>query len=620
MPLAIELAAARMRSMTSEQVAARLDDRFRLLTGGSRTALPRHQTLRAVVDWSWDLLGDGERALLRRLSVFAGGGTVEAAEQVCAGTPVAADDVFDLLAALVDKSLLIVRHTQDGPRYRMLEIIRAYGRERLAEAGETEEVRRMHAAYFLRLAESSQQALLGAGQLDWLRKLAAEQDNLHAAVRGAVTARDAATAVGLIGASGMYWWLRSLKQEGGDLAIEALGLVGELTDAERSETFGDEAARDRLAMAYVIGGLMTFDSPRSATGVDWLLTASSLDAQIVEETGRDRNPMLRLAAPLARLVSGEAATSAQVFDEAVDNPPPWVSAIARVLRGQVELNVGAVETAEADFLTAVDGFAELGERWGLAVALSNLAALAVWRGEYEASAAYHERAIVLVIELGSREDEIQFRLNLARDLWLVGGNARERSRTELAVALRDADELGWPEVTANAAYTAGDLARMDGDLDAARGYLVLADHIAGRPGLPAQLIAVIASSLGYLAAATGDLAAARDCHDRALEAALRSNDGPVIAQVLAGLADLALREGDPVRAATLLGASEGVRGTRDRSITDEFRVAEAARGALTSAEWDGAFQRGRGVTLATLDAVLTPDAGARGPRAARTPQ
>ena len=645
MPLAIELAAARMRSMTAEQVAARLDDRFRLLTGGSRTALPRHQTLRAVVDWSWDLLDEGERALLRRLSVFAGGGTLDAAVQVCAGLPVggpavaglavaepavagpgvagpgvagpvvATEDVFDLLAALVDKSLLVVRHTQDGPRYRMLEIIRAYGRERLAEAGETEEVRRRHAAYFLRLAESSQHSLLGAGQLEWLLRLAAEQDNLHAAVRGAVAARDAETAAGLIGASGMYWWLRSLKVEGGDLAVDVLGLVDALTDAERAEIFHDDASRDRLAMAYAICGMLTFDSERSGMAAGWLLNATALLGEIAGEG----NPLLQLAAPLARLVAGDGLAFPRVFDQAVDYPHPWISAVARVLRGQVELNVGAVQAAEADFRVAEQVLAEVGERWGMAVSLSSLATVAGWRGEYAAAVTYDERALVLMTELGSTEDEVQTRLNLARDLWLAGGSERERSRAVLARALRDADKLGWPEVSANAAYTAGNLARMEGDLDAARAQLVRAAEIAATPGLPGQLAAVISSSLGYLDAAAGDLPTARDRHDRAVQAALGTSDGPVVAQVLAGLADLAMREGDPVRAATLLGASEGVRGTSDRSILDEFRVAEAVRGALTSADWDDAFQRGRGATLATLDAVLTPDAGARGPRAARTP-
>ena len=605
MPLAIELAAARMRSMTAEQVAARLDDRFRLLTGGSRTALPRHQTLRAVVDWSWDLLEAGERALLRRLSVFAGGGTVDAAEQVCAGAPAAAEDVFDLLAALVDKSLVVVRQTADGPRYRMLEIIRAYGRERLAEAGETEEVRRRHRAYFLRLTESSQAALLGAGQMDALQRLAAEQDNVHAAVRAAVAARDAETAVGLIGATGMYWWLRSLKVEGGDLAIDALGLVDGMTDAERSAIFRDDVSVNRLASAYAIGGMLTFDSERSALAGGWLQKATALLAQIDGES----NPLLQLTAALGQLVAGDGLTTPPVFDRAVNNPHPWVSGVGHVLRGQVGLNVGRVEAAEADFHAAAAILAELGERWGTAVTLSSLATLAGWRGEYAAAVSYDVRALALLTELGSAEDEIQARLNLARDLWLIGGGAeRGQAAAETERALRDADELGWPEVTANAAYTAGQLARMAGDLDTARAQLTRGAEIVARPGLPGPLGSLIGSALGCVAAEAGDLAAARDLHDRALRSARDTADGPCVAQVLDGMADLALREGDPARAATLLGASVGLRGTTDRSIPDVSRVTEAVRGALTSAEWDKAYQRGQGATLATLDAVLTPDA------------
>ena len=630
MPLAIELAAARMRSMTAEQVAARLDDRFRLLTGGSRTALPRHQTLRAVVDWSWDLLDEGERALLRRLSVFAGGGTLEAAEQVCAGLPAAAaggggnggggndGGGGGRVRPARGPGRQVAAGRQADPGRPALPDARDHQGLRPGAAGRGGRDRGgapRHAAYFLRLAESSQHALLGAGQLEWLRRLAAEQDNLHAAVRGAVAARDAETAAGLIGASGMYWWLRSLKVEGGDLAVDVLGLVDALTDAERAEIFHDDASRDRLAMAYAIGGMLTFDSERSGMAAGWLLNATALLGEIAGEG----NPLLQLAAPLARLVAGDGLAFPRVFDEAVDYPHPWISAVARVLRGQVELNVGAVEAAEADFRAAEQVLAEVGERWGTAVSLSSLATLAGWRGEYAAAVTYDERALVLMTELGSAEDEVQTRLNLARDLWLAGGSERERSRAVLARALRDADKLGWPEVTANAAYTAGNLARMEGDLDAARAQLARAAEIAATPGLPGQLAAVIGSSLGYLAAAAGDLATARERHDRALRAALGTGDGPVVAQVLAGLADLALREGDPVRAATLLGASEGVRGTSDRSIPDEFQVAEAVRGALTSADWDGAFQRGRGATLATLDAVLTPDGGARGPRAARTP-
>jgi predicted ATPase/DNA-binding SARP family transcriptional activator len=162
MPLAIELAAARLRTLSPDQVAARLDDRFGLLTGGSRIALPRHQTLRAVVDWSWDLLDEAEQVLWRRFATFAGGATLEAAEQVCAGSVIAPGQLLDRLTALADKSLLSVRHGPQGPRYRMLEIIRAYGLERLAEAGERDALRQAHARYFTRLAEVSQEYLRGA--------------------------------------------------------------------------------------------------------------------------------------------------------------------------------------------------------------------------------------------------------------------------------------------------------------------------------------------------------------------------------------------------------------------------------------------------------------------------
>ncbi len=143
-PLALELAAARVKVLAVEQIAARLDDRFRLLTGGSRTALPRHQTLRAAMDWSYDLLSQKERIMLRRLSVFAGGLTLEAAEAVCVGESVEAADILDLLTQLADKSLVVV-DTQGGEaRYRLLETVRQYGLDRLLEAGETAVVRRRH--------------------------------------------------------------------------------------------------------------------------------------------------------------------------------------------------------------------------------------------------------------------------------------------------------------------------------------------------------------------------------------------------------------------------------------------------------------------------------------------
>ena len=163
--------------MSLDQLANRLDDRFRLLTGGSRTALPQHRTLRAVVDWSWELLTDAERMVLRRLAVFSGGASLDAAEQVCGGDSVEREQVLELLTALTEKSLLLTEG-DSAPRYRMLDTIKEYARDRLAEAGESDLARHAHLAYFTGLAETADPHLRRAEQLEWLATLEAEHDNI----------------------------------------------------------------------------------------------------------------------------------------------------------------------------------------------------------------------------------------------------------------------------------------------------------------------------------------------------------------------------------------------------------------------------------------------------------
>jgi predicted ATPase/DNA-binding SARP family transcriptional activator len=605
MPLAIELAAARLRTMAPEQVAARLGDRFGLLTGGSRTAVPRHQTLRAVVDWSWDLLDDAERALWRRLSVFTGGATLEAAERVCSGSGLRAGQILDLLTALADKSLLTVRHGPDGPRYRMLEIIKAYGQERLAEAGESGGLREAHARYFTRLAEASRDHLLAAEQLDWLRRLADDQDNLHAAVRHAVAAGDGATAVRLAAALSWYWFFRGMKLEGAELIGEALavpGVVGSVGSAASADA-------EHLAVAYTMGALLTADTPLQHTGADWLDRAAAFAAQIPAPV----NPVIPLVSPLATLFGvGDRApgpAGPEIFDDAIGSPHSWVVALARILRAHASLNAGRDHAqAEADFRAGASMLAERGERWGQAVALGGLAMLAGWRGEHAAAVGHYRQARALVAAFGSTEDEVQFRLMIVRELWLAG--EREAARAELAGALPDAERLGLPELRAFAVYTDGDLARLDGRPEAAREALLRAVGLAVVPDVAQQLRAVAATGLGYLAGAGGDLDAARDWHTQALAAARFTTDAPVIAGALAGLADLAQREGDPERAAELLGASFAIRGTTDRSVPDEERVAGEARSVLGDARYGRAYQRGQRVTLGTLAelAPVTPGA------------
>lgn len=217
-PLAIELAAARVRSLSVEQIATRLDDRFRLLTGGSRTALPRQQTLRALVDWSYDLLGPHEQCLLRRLSIFAGGWTLAAAESVAAGDDIEDWEVLDLLTSLLDKSLVSFDPAQNGGRYRMLETVRQYGREKLVELGEEESIRRKYVEWFASFGPKAATGLRGPEQTSWRAFLEDDQDNLAQALDMARTGADTA-------ASGQLAWTLAVAFQYQGFLNDAIGAV-----------------------------------------------------------------------------------------------------------------------------------------------------------------------------------------------------------------------------------------------------------------------------------------------------------------------------------------------------------------------------------------------------------
>ncbi len=210
-PLAIELAAARLRSMSLPQIADRLDDRFRLLTGGNRTSMPRHRTLRAVVEWSWDLLTGPERLLAGRMAVFTGAVRAESITAVCGDAQLPAEDVFYVLSSLVEKSLVAVVESEQGTRYRMLETVRAYCRQR--SETEPERVRAAHLAHFLAFAEEAEPGLYGRHQIDWMDRLDADHDNLLAALHWSIESGDADSGLRLGAALAWYWSMSSLDRD-----------------------------------------------------------------------------------------------------------------------------------------------------------------------------------------------------------------------------------------------------------------------------------------------------------------------------------------------------------------------------------------------------------------------
>ncbi|MEV0442327.1 BTAD domain-containing putative transcriptional regulator [Streptomyces spectabilis] len=584
MPLAIELAAARLRTMSFDQLAHRLDDRFRLLTGGSRTALPRHKTLRAVVDWSWELLTGAERAVLRRLSVFTGGASLEAAERVCAGSPddgadaVGQEQVLELLTSLTEKSLL--RAEEDG-RYRMLGTIKEYAGHRLAEAGEAERARLAHLAYCTELAESAEPHLRRAEQLEWLAVLRAEHDNISAAMRGALAAGEARAATRLAAAAGWYWWLSGHKTEGIELITAATRTPGEVPDEFR-------------ATAYALGSMfVTSGLGDEHVAAEWIHQAYRFSRGSVDAP--HRHPAIGLVAPVERMLR-EPGALLPAWEALLDDEDPWVRALARLHLGKTRIVLGhEAQDADPYLERALTEFRALGERFGISFAVSELAERSAVRGEFAAACAYYEEAIAVVTEVGAAEDVIRLRSRQAQLYWLDGDRAA--SAASLAEAQRCAEGVTWPGALALLALAKAELARWDGRAAEAQRQLDLVTAALGREAEQASIRAVTHDLLGYL---TDDLDEARAHRAAACAAASDSGHAPLIAQVLVGVADLALRRDEHEQAVRLLAASTQVRGLPDRSHPDVARVERAALSRLGDARFAEAAREGAGTGWSDL--------------------
>ncbi|MEU5882304.1 BTAD domain-containing putative transcriptional regulator [Spirillospora sp. NPDC047279] len=588
MPLAIELAAARLRSMTPAQVAARLNDRFGLLAGGNRAALPRHQTLRAVVEWSWDLLDEAERAMWSRLAVFSGGATAESAEEVCAGPGLARSGVFDVLTALVDKSLVTVTETEHGPRYRMLETIRAYGLERLAEAGDEERTRRAYAGHFLDLAETAEPHLYRDEQLGWLRRLFAENDNIHAALRWAISVSDAVLAARICAALGWYWFMRGMLEESEDSVIGVLELPG--------------LPEDRTTAVVLVLGAATLLHTHGETErvTAWLLEARRIRDLYADEPER-LSPMLRATSvALDMYLEGWEESSVRAVEPLLDDADPWVRGIGYFTRGQFRLNYGHRDAGEADFARALECFRLTGDRWGLSFTLTSQAELAGRRGDHEEAVALYQESLRLNDVLGGGPTPVmQTHMKLANELTLLGEH--DRAVKMLRLALREFERAGSPEGMAALHFQLAEIARHDGDHTLAARHLSQAQDLIATVSGPPHFQAMIFCSRALLDIARGDVEHARPLLAESLRCAVQVLDHPIVAVALVGHAALALAESDFEKCALLLGAADGLRGGPDASFRDGLSVEAAARAALGDA-FVAPYERGRAWTF---DDVLT---------------
>ncbi len=599
-PLALELAATRVRALGVGELVARLDDRFRLLATGRRDAPARQQTLTAMIEWSWDLLTEPERVVLRRLAAHADGCTLEAAEEVCAGPgTVAAADVARWLSRLVDRSLVTVAHGPDGPRYRLLESVAAYCGDRLAEAGEAERVRDQHGRYYTELAVRAEPRLYGHEQRRWLRRLDTETANLRSALDHAVRHGDAERALRLVGALTWYWFLR------GRLTEARRSLRAALTANGRSP-----AALRARAAAWQDGIEVLLGEPDPAAGRVCERVADLADRARAEwflayaET--DLGDVPAVDERLERALTG--------FRAAGDR---WGTAAALSTRAKLGYLRADLKALERDGEQSAELFRELGDRWGLLQATAWLGGLAEMVVDHVKATRLHREGLRMAEELGLWP-EVSVRL-----AWLgwiaVQQCDYSRARELSGQALRLAAEQGFRVGETFAEIGVAFAARRQGDLDLAERHLTGLLRAAGpeqEGKAPPLHLPLVLTELGFLAERRGQAAEARRLHLRALRAS-RTLGGPrVAAMALEGLAGAAGLAGDHETSARLLGAADSAR--RAASLpaapserTEIDRITTAARAALGGDAFDATYRDGAARTpadvTAGLEGALRPD-------------
>jgi non-specific serine/threonine protein kinase len=548
MPLALELAAARLATLAVEEIVRLLDQRFRLLTSGDRDR-PRHQTLRAMLDWSYDLLDDAEKKLFMRLSVFAGGWTLEAANQVCSGTPITNDELVYVLIGLIEQSLVAAE--EDGDRYRMLETVRQYARDRLQESGEEEQWRERHLAYFLALAVQAEGRLRGGDQKTWLDRLEAEHDNTRGALAWSLTeSGDMASGLRLAGAFWTFWLVRGFLTEGRDWFSKLLAVP---------------------------------------TGT-----------QAVQ--GESRAKALEGAGTLARQ-QGDYVAAQGMFEESL--------AIRRKLGehhglGSVLNSLGTLTYLRGDYQAARALYAEsltirrmLGDPSGIAACLHSLGNLAFLKGDYANARDLHEESLGIERELGNQRGIATSLQSLSMTLDELGDHAAARALCNEGLAIQR--RLGDRPGIGNSLNHLGNVASEQGDFSTAQRVYEEALAIQRELG-DRELIAATLDNLSLVAAEQGNLAAARSLGKESLAIRWALNDRRAIASSLEGLAYTFASKG-PVKAAHIWASAARIREEvgcplppRDRARSDR-RIAAARAAMGDDAAFDCAWQKGRAMPL-----------------------
>ena len=543
-PLALELAAARMKVMSAEKIASRLDRRFRLLTGGRRTAQRRQQTLEAAIDWGHDLLEEHDRAVFRRLSVFYGGWTLEAAELVCCGEDIEDWEVLDHLTSLVDKSLIAVDQGEE-PRQRLLETIRAYGRHRLDEAGELEEADERHARHYLEMAVSAESELTGPDQAKWLRRLDEEHDNIRAALKWSREPDRIEDGLLAAGALWRYWYMRGRYGEGRDLIEELLEVAGP-----------KERCVARAKALHGAGTLVIYqgDYERARELLD---RASLAWSELEDPVGTVKS--LNNLASIAYLQGNYSEARAR-YEESLEaiRQTDDLQSTADALNnlGLVAAELGDCVDASSFLKESLEIRRTLGDAAETAVTEYNLGTVRLTIGEYDSAEKLFERSLATQRALENRLGVALTLRNLGQvahhrqDLIL----ARDRYLESLSLS-RDLDNLA--EISESLKYL-GLLSLDETDLDTAQARfeeaLAIQERIDHRRGMSDSL-----NGLGLISTIRGNLEEARSRLRKSLILRREMGHQFMIVESLETFVRLFVHFDEPERALILAGAANALR-------------------------------------------------------------
>ncbi|MFD5390453.1 BTAD domain-containing putative transcriptional regulator [Streptomyces sp. NPDC127074] len=578
LPLALELAAARLRTLSLPDLADGLSDRFRLLTTGSRTAPPRHRTLRAVIAWSWELLGEHERTVAERVSILPGGVTPASATAVCAGTAVPVADIPELLATLVDRSLLQL--APGTGRYRMLETIREYGADRLTDTGEIGTARDLAAAHFTELMTRHDPLLRGPGQLTAMKVVGAEYDNTLAALRHLCATRDSHGATALALTLIWYWQMFARHSD-------AAYWLGEVLAATSG---GPTPERDCVRAAYLLNradilsgvtaGEAAGDRAEMRELADRLLAHPELPSHY------------RVFGPVLLFLQKEEA-ALEIFQRLADGDDVWLSALAHMFQSEIAENAGALMRMRVHVKAALARFRQAGDRWGQAATLPMSAHLRRY-DDLDGALADLREARTLAGEFGSlslgdqlysdlRWIDVHLRSDDTDRAMAVLDSARER-----ALHASSADMLVLVDVCeADFRVRLGDLDRAGDLIDAAERRLL--DETA----FPTDHIrTLVGNARAALCLALGDLPGVDKALREAYAAALATRDLPILSLVAVNAAALAETRGRQHESAVLLGAAARLRGTHDHTDPRVRELTRRGEAALGGEEFAAAYAKG----------------------------